>query len=464
MNAHGGADAKMLLFAPAGTLKAPPRLVLHFDINETIMLGDPAGGDSYEDTLHKVIAKVAYVRPNPAAGTAEGRWTEYVWHDGSPLDPLCREVGAPPPPLFFDWNLPEGVTAFYKVHALKQFAKCFATPGSPGEIYTAELERLRDALRWPEGTPPDPRLSADGYYTFLPAFFHTLSELAAGDRDFSIVLRTFGTDLPHVAAAVSAFADGEHPLWKGQKFPSLRLRARDLWSGRYGAETGAFTLRRPHTDERRDERVSSARAAALAALAAADEDGTPVEPRTLATDLEVAAELSGARHDADLTGARHDAELSGAPVPSDRSAVSGVPRAPRGSICGVTDHYDWWREREYAPSAGKPFFWTLDDVTTVTLFFDDNIHNDPNESIVAVRARRDASSPYRPLSGDATRRLHGLMLRKVPTIKPILERGWFLEQLAASEAKLAAMRSAEVDGGEQDGGLLAEVRAMLPRA
>ena len=429
----------MLCMAGRTQHQAPPRLVLHFDINETIMLGDPAGGDSYEDTLHKVIAKVAFVRPNPAAGTAEGRWTEYVWHDGSPLDPLCREVGAPPPPLFFDWNLPEGVTAFYKVHALKQFAKCFATPGSPGEIYTAELERLRDSLRWPEGTPPDPRLCVDGYHTFLPAFFHTLSELAAGDRDFSIVLRTFGTDLPHVAAAVSAFANGEHPLWKGKKFPSLRLRECDLWSGRYGAETGAFTLRRPHTDERLDERVSSARAAALAmALAAADEDGTPVEPRTLATDLEVAAELSG--------------------------AVSGAPRTPRGSICGVTDHYEWWREREYAPSAGKPFFWTLDDVSTHTLFFDDNIHNDPLESIVAVRARRDAASPYRPLSGDATRRLHGLMLRKVPTIKPILERGWFLEQLAASEAKLAAMRSAEVDGGEQDGGLLAEVRAMLPRA
>ena len=86
------------------------------------------------------------------------------------------------------------------------------------------------------------------------------------------------------------------------------------------------------------------------------------------------------------------------------------------------------------------------------------------QQFVAVRARRDATSPYRPLSGDATRRLHGLMLRKVPTIKPILERGWFLEQLAASEAKLAAMRSAEVDGGDRDGGLLAEVRAMLPCA
>jgi hypothetical protein len=38
-------------------------LCLHFDINETILLGDPAGGDSYEDSLNKILAKVAFVKP-----------------------------------------------------------------------------------------------------------------------------------------------------------------------------------------------------------------------------------------------------------------------------------------------------------------------------------------------------------------------------------------------------------------
>ena len=31
------------------------QLVLHFDVNETIMLGDPAGGDTFEDSLHKDV-------------------------------------------------------------------------------------------------------------------------------------------------------------------------------------------------------------------------------------------------------------------------------------------------------------------------------------------------------------------------------------------------------------------------
>ncbi len=38
------------------------RLVLHFDVNETIMVGDPAGGDSFEESLNKIVSKSAIVR------------------------------------------------------------------------------------------------------------------------------------------------------------------------------------------------------------------------------------------------------------------------------------------------------------------------------------------------------------------------------------------------------------------
>jgi len=44
-------------------------LVLHFDINETILLGDDAGGDSRIDSLNKMLAKSAFcqglLRPPP---------------------------------------------------------------------------------------------------------------------------------------------------------------------------------------------------------------------------------------------------------------------------------------------------------------------------------------------------------------------------------------------------------------
>ena len=57
--------------------------------------------------------------------------------------------------------------------------------------------------------------SPEGYYTCIPAFFHTLLALRQSGRPFSIVLRTFGTDLPRVQAAINAFAEGKHPLHPG---------------------------------------------------------------------------------------------------------------------------------------------------------------------------------------------------------------------------------------------------------
>ena len=37
--------------------RRPPRLVLHFDLNETIMVTDAAGGDDFSACLNKMVAK-----------------------------------------------------------------------------------------------------------------------------------------------------------------------------------------------------------------------------------------------------------------------------------------------------------------------------------------------------------------------------------------------------------------------
>ena len=203
------------------------KLILHFDVNETIMIGDPAGGDTFEDCLNKMIAKNAFIRPReppPAAdevgeGKPLGRWGEWTWHDGSPLDPALR-AGLEPPPVLTDFEGPPGCAALYKVKALKKkFAKTFTEPGSPGSIYRGLFERLEEAMRAPVvadgGAVIDPRLlNSDGvHYVIIPAFFHTLLGLTKSGRDFTVVIRTFGTDGPEIAAAINAFAEGKHPLF-----------------------------------------------------------------------------------------------------------------------------------------------------------------------------------------------------------------------------------------------------------
>lgn len=177
-----------------------PRLILHFDVNETIMVGDPAGGDSFEESLNKICAKIAIVRhvPEEDSTPSDGRWRNWCWHDGTPLDPETREAQglSEPPPLLEEYEFsqqPAGCKAFYKVDDLKPLSKRFTAPGSPGVIYRPFYERLERLLRCEPGM--DSRLCHDGCHHFLlPAFFNTLTALKDAGRSYSLIIRTFGTD------------------------------------------------------------------------------------------------------------------------------------------------------------------------------------------------------------------------------------------------------------------------------
>lgn len=55
------------------------------------------------------------------------------------------------------------------------------------------------------------------YHWILPSFFQLLKDLVQEGREFAVVFRTFGSDLPRVLRAVfRALNDGAHPL-----FPDL---------------------------------------------------------------------------------------------------------------------------------------------------------------------------------------------------------------------------------------------------
>ena len=66
-------------------------------------------------------------------------------------------------------------------------------------------------------------------------------------------------------------------------------------------------------------------------------------------------------------------------------------------------------------------------------FFDDNIHNDADDSIVAVRVRETKEQKFQPLSGEETIAMQGQHLVRVPTFAPVLNENWFLEQIDACE-------------------------------
>ena len=46
------------------------------------------------------------------------------------------------------------------------------------------------------------------------------------------------------------------------------------------------------------------------------------------------------------------------------------------------------------------------------IIFDDNCHNDPEDSIVTVRARRSTRDAFGPLTGEEVRQYHGVLTVK----------------------------------------------------
>ena len=182
-----------------------------------------------------------------------------------------------------------------------------------------------------------------------------------------------------------------------------------MWRGRYRAADGTFTLR---------------------AYGDADDDDKPLNGAA-----EAASGPAGAGGNELLSEDAMLAELQG--------DADALPR-----LSAVQDDYDWWKARGYNPSSGKPLWLTLepDHIEWRHIFFDDNIHHDANDSIVAVRARRAAGSPFTPVSGEATIELHGSVLKKVPTVRPILDHAWFIDQISLCEQRFEALRDGTASG------------------
>ena len=362
----------------ARTLKtSSSTLVLHFDVNETIMVGDPAGGDTFDDCLSKMIAKNVYIRQRKR-GNDLSAWE---WSDGSSLlssSPVTSGQSTQnPPPLITTWNVPSGLMSFYKSPFKKGYVKRFLSKESPGHVFGSFAKCLKENLRLPSEKTVDKRLTHDGkHYFILPAFFRTLAKLDESGKDFRVVIRTFGTDGADIAKAINAWAEGKHPMFEGRRFPKYQIDLdKHLFIGRYDKSSNMYSVRRAN----------------------ADGSASPTSP-----------------------------------VFGESSVVAMFEsKVPKVQV--LQDHYQWWKSHDYSPSAGKPLWIDWSQKNVHHIFFDDNIHNDASDSIVSIRIRRYSNRLFRPLSGESIRLLQGYFLVRVPTVCPILDHMWFLKQIEQCE-------------------------------
>ncbi|XP_027562735.1 uncharacterized protein LOC113979590 [Neopelma chrysocephalum] len=175
-----------------GAAQRRRRLVLHVDLNNTVVVADTVTGQGPRAALNTFLSTVTWGR----AGAA-GKWE---WLSDRPS--LC-----PPCP---------GALSYYSARGRDPSF----TEAGPGRRFRSLHARHLQLLEWP-GRPHDalsvPGEPGERYHLILPSFFRLLDTLHRNGRAFAVVFRTFGTDLPRALQAVNSALDGQHP-----QFPTLR--------------------------------------------------------------------------------------------------------------------------------------------------------------------------------------------------------------------------------------------------
>ncbi|XP_034392604.1 uncharacterized protein si:dkey-32e6.3 [Cyclopterus lumpus] len=192
---------------PAGTVLRGPgtsnydrrrKLVLHVDLNNTILVSDTLTTQGPMAALDYFLSTVTWGKMSK-----QGKW-EWL-SDSTSLLPPCDDA-----------------VSYYS-----QFGRTPGFTSAEGRRFRGILDEHLDLFRWPEGTKADRELSVKGeggqlYHWILPSFFQLLKDLVQDGREFAVVFRTFGSDLSRVLSAVSrALNEGAHPLFP--ELPDLKL-------------------------------------------------------------------------------------------------------------------------------------------------------------------------------------------------------------------------------------------------
>ncbi|XP_063064014.1 uncharacterized protein si:dkey-32e6.3 isoform X2 [Engraulis encrasicolus] len=183
---------------PSGNSAKQKKLILHIDLNNTILVSDAVTRQGTVTALEYFLSTVTW------GHMSKGKW-EWL-SDGPSLSPPSQDA----------------VTYYSKFGRVPGF-----TTSGPGRKFRGVLEEHLALLRWPADLPEDKEFTVRGedgqlYHWILPSFFQLLQDLASQGRDFAVLFRTFGTDLPRVLTAVhKALVEGGHPLFPD--LPALKL-------------------------------------------------------------------------------------------------------------------------------------------------------------------------------------------------------------------------------------------------
>ena len=381
-----------------------PKLIIHLDINGTIMPADPIKSKHVRSMLNIHLSKQAFVREDTNG--------DIVWWDGSPFHRGGR------PPLLPQFRYSQHIKDHYSEavehtcedvnmtvdgsvpiedyrNAVSGGSGCddFTNNTAPGHVYEADLLNLMDILEWKfphvdshiteaftlPVTDDTRRMSV-----FVPSFLSFIRYLATDqDRDFVFVIRTFGSDIPRLVPAFKLLAEGKHPLLN---VPNC-IRP-PSWIG---------SLSRIGRNEHR--------------LSISHPDDTDTSPRSI--------------------------------IEGNDAVASFLESLPSRSVVMINDDYEDWKSHDWNPVYGKPIFLNLEesDECMMHFLFDDNVNMNPKDSIACVWLK-SADGKYKPLPLNKRPGLAtiGTVLLQANLYKSITDDQAFISELVRAEKRYKTLR------------------------
>jgi len=211
---------------PTSLHKDSAPLLLNFDINKTLIISDVGAGVDSSSMINSILSECSWGKINFASldfellseapsSSPPGKVVEDL------SEAALRPKGNEPYSAWLTYNefLEDVKQVAYKLK--KTLKKTFTCPGQVGEKFREFYVKFEEALKLPpevlKDNPIDrlPEVLQSGSHFILPSFFRLLIHLQETGREFHLVFRTFGEDIPKIAGEFNAFCEGAHPLYPG---------------------------------------------------------------------------------------------------------------------------------------------------------------------------------------------------------------------------------------------------------
>ena len=395
----------------------PRKLILHFDLNGTILMQDSAAETPLEQMLCEILATHAW-------GTVLEKEETKVWKLGhDTLSLLCPAEGLISyqqfTRLLHPIQTPETEPDEAKRAAMNKEIKLankkliseFCQHGKPGFKFKSLFDKMLKQLSLPkvvceefgfgqeDRKDPHPlhSLFANAKTYLIPGFFRTIMALKKAKRDFAVLFRTFGRDVENVAFEFTQFCEGNHPCYNGRngcplvRFDGLK-GTKDLRIDE--KNSGYFVRTSPNTDD--------------AALVT----GTFGDPSVEGSPEEV---HSGAIDEGRITVYRTG--------PSIAVAISEMLLG--NASFALRDDWPFWETQGQQADCGKLLLLDPSDYTTQHIFFDDSIEENDAKCIDVRNLVNGEVLPYKKTVNK--------YIVRVDSYRAITEADYFMKQIEACE-------------------------------